>query len=239
MAVLILAGLVYLVIFLYSFLCPKHPHVLNVYFGVPGSGKTTFAAYLTKWALHENALIRFSRNHPSWPPCKALLKSKYLKRRIDVFSNVPITGAYQLDAKSDIGKYMIEDAKVIIDEAGIEYNNRNFKSFPQEAIYFYKYHRHYKTSVDVFSQSYEDMDVTLRRLAQNFYVVRRSLVPFCIVARRIRRKVGVDEQTKQIADLYAMGLPVLDTKRIFSPPLWKLFNSYSRKELPQKEWVRW
>lgn len=120
----------------------------------------------------------------------------------------------------------------------------NYKSFPPESIYFYKYHfykyhRHYKVSVDVFSQSYEDMDVTLRRLAQNFYVVRRSLVPFCIVARRIRRKVGVDEQTKQIADLYSMGLPVLDTKRIFSPPLWKLFNSYSRKELPQKDWERW
>ena len=106
-----------------------------------------------------------------------------------------------------------------------------------EAIYFYKYHRHYQTSVDVFSQSYEDMDVTLRRLAQNFYVVRRSLVPFCVVARRIRRKVGVDEQTKQIQDLYAMGMPLLDTKRIFSPPLWKLFNSYSRRELP--ELVRW
>ncbi len=134
---------------------------------------------------------------------------------------------------------MIENAKVIIDEAGIEYNNRNYKAFPPESIYFYKYHRHYKVSVDVFSQSYEDMDVTLRRLAQNFYVVRRSLVPFCVVARRIRRKVGVDEQTKQIADLYAMGLPLLDTKRIFSPPLWKLFNSYSRKELAQKVWEKW
>ena len=30
---------------------------------------------------------------------------------------------------------MIENAKVIIDEAGIEYNNRNYKSFPQEAIF--------------------------------------------------------------------------------------------------------
>lgn len=228
----------YFVVFLRSFLCPQHPHVLNVYFGVPGSGKTTFAAYLTKWALHENALIRFCRKHQN-PVTRVILNSRYLKRRIDVYSNVPITGAYQLDAKTDIGHYMIENAKVIIDEAGIEYNNRSYKSFPPESIYFYKYHRHYKVSVDVFSQSYEDMDVTLRRLAQNFYVVRRSLVPFCIVARRIRRRVGVDEQTKQITDLYAMGFPVFDTKRIFSPPLWKLFNSYSRKELPQKEWPVW
>ena len=43
-------------------------------------------------------------------------------------------------------------------------------------------------AVDVFSQSYENMDITLRRLAQNFYAVRRSSVPFCIVARRIRRR---------------------------------------------------
>lgn len=238
MALLILAALVYLPFFLLSFLCPKHPHVLNVYFGVPGSGKTTFAAYLTKWALHENVLIRFCRKRPN-RLTNLLLNSRCLKRRIDVFSNVPITGAYQLNAKEDIGRFMIEDAKIIIDEAGIEYNNRNYKTFSQEAIYFYKYHRHYKTSVDIFSQSYEDMDVTLRRLAQNFYVVRRSLVPFCVVARRIRRKVGVDEHTKQIMDLYAMGVPIIDTRRIFAPSLWKLFNSYSRKELPRKMWPTW
>lgn len=229
---------VYFAIFVRSFMCPKHPHVLNVYFGVPGSGKTTFAAHLTKWALHESGIIRWCRKHDN-ALSKIILKSGYFKRRIDVYSNVPITGAYQLNAKDDIGNYMIEDAKIIIDEAGIEYNNRSYKTFPQEAIYFYKYHRHYKTSVDVFSQSFDDMDVTLRRLAQNFYVVRKSLVPFCVVARRIRRKVGVDDTTKQIADLYSMGLPILDTKRIFSPPLWKMFNSYSRKELPHKDFPMW
>lgn len=238
MAIIILLLSIYGIVFLNSFLTPKHPHVLNVYFGVPGSGKTTFAAYLTKWALHENVIIRFCRKHEN-RVTRWILDSKYFKRRIDVYSNVPITGAYRLDAKGDIGKYMIENAKVIIDEAGIEYNNRNFKSFPQEAIYFYKYHRHYKTSVDVFSQSFEDMDITLRRLAQNFYVVRRSLVPFCVVARRIRRRVGVDDKTNQIADLYHMGAPILDTKRIFSPPLWKLFNSYSHKVLPVKDWEIW
>lgn len=229
---------VYFAIFVRSFMCPKHPHVLNVYFGVPGSGKTTFAAHLTKWALHESSIIRWCRKHDN-AFSRIILKSGYFKRRIDVYSNVPITGAYQLNAKDDIGNYMIEDAKIIIDEAGIEYNNRSYKTFPQEAIYFYKYHRHYKTSVDVFSQSFDDMDVTLRRLAQNFYVVRKSLVPFCVVARRIRRKVGVDDTTKQIADLYSMGLPILDTKRIFSPPLWKMFNSYSRKELPHKDFPVW
>lgn len=222
----------------FTFKAPKNKHVLNVYFGVPGSGKTTFAAWLTKQSIKESPIIRYCRKHKNHFT-RSILKSRYFKRRTDVYSNVPITGAYTLDPKHDIGNYMIENAKVIIDEAGIEYNNRSFKSFPAEAIYFYKYHRHYKTSVDVFSQSYDDMDITLRRLAQNFYVVRKSFIPFCVVARRIRRKIGVDEQTHQIMDLFSMGLPILDTKRIFSPPLWRLFNSYSRKQLPDKVWEKW
>lgn len=230
-----------LCIFLYPFrpLGKKQLHVLNVFFGVPGSGKTTFAAWLIKQCMRESWVIRLCKRWPDKKLCKRILEGKRFRRATAVYSNVPITGAFKLDAKKDIGHYMIADAKIIIDEAGIEYNNRNFKAFPPEAIYFYKYHRHYQTSVDVFSQSYEDMDVTLRRLAQNFYVVRRSLVPFCVTCRLIRRKVGVDDMTHQIADLYSMGFPVLDTRRIFCPPLWKMFNSYSRKELPRKEFAIW
>ncbi len=41
----------------------------------------------------------------------------------------------------------------------MEFNNRDYKSFPKPAIKFFKYHRHYGVSVDVFSQSFEDMDV--------------------------------------------------------------------------------
>ncbi len=101
----------YLPFFLLSFLCPKYAHVLNVYFGVPGSGKTTFAAYLTKWALHENILIRLCRKHPNRLTA-LLLNSRYLKRRIDVYSNVPITGAYELNAKEDIGHWLkVSDLK--------------------------------------------------------------------------------------------------------------------------------
>ena len=124
-------------------------------------------------------------------------------------------------------------------EAGIEYNNRAYKTFSPAAIYWYKYHRHYKCPVDVFSQSYEDMDITLRRLAQNYFVVKKSLLPRFVVCKRIRRKVGIDENTHQIIDHYYFGLPILDTQWIYAPPLWKLFNSFSRKELPPKEWSMW
>lgn len=227
-----------LVVFLFPFRPPskKQRHILNVYFGVPGSGKTTFAAYLAKQCSRESWVIKAIRRWPDNAFLKFLGTTFPFRRATPVWSNVPITGAYKLNPQEDIGHYMICGGKIIIDEAGIEYNNRSFKTFPPEAIYFYKYHRHYTTSIDVFSQSYDDMDITLRRLAQNFYVVKKSLVPYCVTCRLIRRKVGVDDGTHQIADLYSMGLPVLDTRRVFSPPLWKLFNSYSRKELPEKVW---
>lgn len=230
---LIIAFLFLLVLF------PRRPkHVLNIYFGVPGSGKSTFAAYLTKMSLRESAVIKFCKKYENWKICGFILGSKLFKRSIPVYSNVPITGAYQLDARSDLGFYDVSDAKIIIDEAGIEYNNRDFKSFPKESIYFYKYHRHYKTCIDVFSQSYDDMDITLRRLAQNFYVVKKSLLPCFIVVKRFRRKISVNEQN-QIADIYSNGIPIIDSKWVFCPPLWKMFNSYSTKKLPSKEFEKW
>lgn len=217
---------------------PKHPLQLNVYFGVPGSGKTTYAAYLARHAQKESIVIRLCKRFPNrftnW-----ILNGKNWKRAYPVWSNVPIEGTYQLNAKSDIGVYMIQDGKMIIDEAGVEFNNRDYKAFPKTAIRFFKYHRHYGVSVDVFSQSFDDMDVTLRRLAQNFYVVRKSILPFFITTKKIRRKVGVDENTHQLVDAYSFGLPILDTKWIFCPPLWKMFNSYDIDELPEKPWLRW
>lgn len=245
---------------IYRWLKPKYPPpVLNVYFGVPGSGKTTLAAYLAKNAMKESRLITLAQKYANWDPLSsqpALPDPKFtvnlarrflefvyrhdlLKKNLHVWSNVPITGSFSLDPKEDIGKYMMVNGKVIIDEAGIEYNNRNFKQFPPEAVYWYKYHRHYQCSVDVFSQSYEDMDITLRRLAQNYFVVKKSLIPYFVVCKRIKRKVGIDDNTHQIIDKYYFGLPIISSKWIFAPPLWKLFNSFSRKELPEKDWPVW
>lgn len=224
---------------LYRWLLPKKAGlVVNVYFGVPGSGKTTFAAYLAKQAAKESWVIKLAKKHDC-ALSERLLESRFFRRSYPVYSNVPITGTYKLEPQVDIGKVMISDGKVIIDEAGIEYNNRNFKAFPPDAIYWYKYHRHYECSVDIFSQSYEDMDITLRRLAQNYFVVKKSLIPRFIVVKKIRRKVGIDENTHQIIDKYYFGVPFIDTKWIYSRPLWKLFNSFSRKQLPEKEWNVW
>ena len=187
---------------------PKH--VLSIYFGVPGAGKTTFAAWLAK---------------------------RDLKYGVNVWSNVPITGTFKIEPKDDIGKYMIHDGHLIIDEAGLEYNNREYKKFSEDSTYFYKYHRHYELAVDIFSQGFDDMDKKLRTLAQNLYVVKRSIFPYFIVRRRIGKRVGINELTKEIIDEY-YWVP-FSRKWIFAPAVWPLFNTISRKEYPAKDWNKW
>lgn len=185
-------------------------HVLSVYFGVPGSGKSTFAAYLAK---------------------------KDLKHGSPVWSNVPITGCFDLDPHNDLGSFMIADGRVIIDEAGIDYNNRGFKdNFKAHELYWFKYHRHYECAVDVFSQGWNDMDKKIRDLAQKLYVVKKSIFPFFIVRRTIGKRVGINELTKEIIDEYFWA--PFSRKWIFAPAVWKMFNTLSRKELPPKQWAR-
>ena len=181
-----------------------------VYFGVPGSGKTTYAAWLTR---------RFS------------------KRGGTVYSNVPIKGALQLDPVADIGKVLVSNGHIIIDEAGVEYNNRDFKTFPKEATYFFKHHRHYKTTVHLFSQGYNDMDKKLRTLATSLYVIKKSMIPFCIRKYEISKRIGINDMTKDICDEYFKR--PFSSRLVFTPTLWDMFDTYSTRELPDKEWSKW
>lgn len=206
--------IIVLILFIFIFFKVKemmHPtNILSIYFGVPGAGKSTIAAHLVR---------------------------KDLKKNKKVWSNVPITGAIQLEPKDDIGKYMIHDGHVIIDEAGIEYNNRDFKKFTNESLYFYKYHRHYQLDIDFFSQGHEDCDKKIRDLAQRLYVVKKSFIPYFVYRKRIGKRVGINKLSGEIQDEYYFT--PFGTTYYFSPIVWKSFNTLSRKEFPDKLWETW
>lgn len=157
-----------------------------------------------------------------------------MKKGRKVYSNVPITGTTQV-SKEDIGKVMICDGRLLWDEAGLDYDNRKMAMTPDE-IYFYKYHRHYQMDVDFFSQGL-DVDIKIRKLARHIYLVRSSILPYFIERKEIGRRVGIDDMTHQIVDEFYWK--PMGTKLIFCPPLWKMFNTYSRKQLPDKMWDKW
>lgn len=180
---------------------------IKIFFGVPGSGKTTLAAKF----VHDN-----------------------LKHGVKTFSNVPIKGALLFDT-SDLGVIDISDGCMVLDEAGIAFNNRKFKTLSQSTIEWLKLHRHYGIrDIYVFSQSYDDMDITLRRLADEIYVVKRSLIPCLFSTKRIKVKVGIDKDTHQIMDQYFFQF--LGVKSYFGFHYWHMFDSWSAPVLNSVPW---
>lgn len=181
--------------------------MFDVYFGAPGSGKSTMAARLASQAM---------------------------KKGIKVYSNVEIKGCLELDPRNDIGKYEISNGLVIIDEAGIEYNNRDFKSFSADQNKWFKLYRHARCDIVIFSQSFEDMDKKLRLLAVRYFLVERSILPKFIRCRRISKRIAINDMDSQIIDAYQF---VPFSRRLyFGPRYWKLFDSYAMPPYPKKRW---
>lgn len=189
---------------------------IRVWFGVPGSGKTTMASYVTKHSL---------------------------KNGYNVLSNVEIQGAYKLDI-DDLGKYDTsfngDGAHIVIDEASINFDNRNFKSFANSTkpLYF-SLHRHMNNRVDVFSQGY-DIDKRIRdRIGNNgMFHLRKLGIPYFIMYRRINKILFIKKEDKQLIDGFEFkGLP----RFVFTPPLWKMFDTVDDSLCPKvnKVWEKW
>lgn len=182
------------------------PSALYTFYGSPGSGKSTLACWFARKAISSGIIV---------------------------YSNMPIVGARQFD-KSDIGTWLMEDCLVLLDEAGVEFNSRNFKSnFTPSQIKWLKYHRHEKAMIMIFSQGFDDADKIIRTLSTAAFVVRKGLFN-TITYRRIDKRPDIDEITHKPDDIYSF-VP-LSTKRIYARSAWKYFDSYSRLGLPERSW---
>lgn len=80
------------------------------------------------------------------------------------------------------------------------------------------------------------MDITLRRLADQIYIVRRSLIPFpnLFLTKRIAVKIGIDDQTHQITDQYFFQF--LGIRYFLGSCYWNMFDSWSAPALASRSW---
>ena len=209
--ILVIILIVYLFLSILQKIICKQSH-FTIYFGIPGSGKSTVASLIAK---------------------KEMKKAKKGRR---VFSNFAIKGTYVLD-KEDIGVYDMTNSLLIVDEAGVDYDNRNWKdNLNKDQVYFYKHYRHYLCDIVMFSQAL-DIDIKLRNLSDIYRIVKRSIIPFFITTKEIRKKIDINKETGELIERYYWVF--LSSKRYFSPKAWKLFNSYQRRELAYKEYVKY
>ena len=116
------------------------------FLGLPGVGKSSLAA-----------LIQYYANNVLHVP---------------VYSNFVCSGTYQYDV-SDLGKYEIESAVLLLDEAGIDLSNRklfekSYNGIKENNRRFWKLHRHFGMRCFIFSQA-QDYDIILRRSSERVY----------------------------------------------------------------------
>ena len=187
-----------------SIICRK-PNVFASVIAPPGTGKSCLAA-------------------------RIVAKNIYCGKK--VYSTTPIRGAIKIDIK-DLGIIDINNAVLLIDEAGTVLNNRNWAhNLTDKAVEFIKKHRHYNVDIYVFSQAPNDFDNKFRDLVTQTYLLNKSKIPFYVFAQAIKRVMKLEGG--QIVDYLEEDKK--ESFRFFIPPTWAYFDSWEkRKDLKESK----
>lgn len=188
--------------------------MVSIYFGLPGCGKTTLAV-------------------------KHILE--YKKKGLNVYTNidVAIDGVIRID-KPDIGKYNMHDGKVVIDEASLVYDNRDFKKFDFKDKYFNLMHRHYNIDIEYYTQKYDGLDSKIRNIADSVYWVRKGAI-FRGRSKAVKVPYGVyipeKGDTANVGEIIngyykPSFIAKLFGERCKRKKYYKYFDSFCREELP-------
>ena len=136
---------------------------------------------------------------------------------------------------------MLENCTIIVDEAQICFDNRDFKSFTKELKFFFSNYRHFEADIYVVSQSWEDLDIKIRRQAKKIFIMKESIIPFTIYLQRVKMKFGVSEDKTDIITQFGTTIiPILGWKLKLNFTVWHYFDSYSKPFLPPiPEDIQW
>lgn len=164
--------------------------MISIFFGKIGSGKTSFLAEAVRKNEKKKKLLK------KLPFLRFLTGDPY----DHIFSNELIKGTEPLHT-ANIGLFQPEGKCLfLIDEAGVFFNSRRFKSMPQYTTDFFAMSRHYDSDIILTSQTV-DVDKSLRNRAARLYDVRKGLFGRS-TARLIRYQIGVDEVTHDLVEGY-------------------------------------
>lgn len=207
----------------------SNPYKCLLFIGLPGSGKTT--------EMTKQSILHTQGN---W--LQRLFKVKPLFQT--VYANMYLPNSYEFEAE-DLGLFRVpENTLMIIDEAGMYFDSRKFKSFSDHARDFLKLHRQHRVKM-IFASQTTDVDKKIRDLCDEIWIMK-CIAGVLIVKRRVKKIIDVSNNTVNnsgsdsgtinlggdIVERYKyVGLP----RFTFVPRYVEFFKSYNPPELPSIE----
>lgn len=164
------------------------------------------------------------------------LMLRYLRKGWTVYTdidNIKLSGVRIMHAK-DLSSFAPDQNSVIfLDEAGILFDNRNFKNFDSGLRDFFKLQRKYKCRVYMNSQSF-DIDKKIRDVTDQMGLMI-SLGNVISIYRPIRRTITLTQPSadseSRIADKLSFE-SIFKWKFTYMPRYFKYFESFNPPERP-------
>lgn len=166
-----------------------------------------------------------------------------------VLSNVPILGAYKLTKQDLIDSAFEPGDLLIIDEAGADFNSKDWQLIPDGAYILFSQHRHLCLDMVVAVQEAVRMAKPLRELAQVYWWCEPSLIgwyqrrkfPNGYVHKRFRPIYFVHTRYTRFEDIGKFklddGLPPKKVRRLFRPEIARAYDT-ENKDLINERKVR-
>lgn len=190
-----------------------------LFFGLPGCGKTTL---LTKYALD------------------GVKNANYENVYVNVHVAVP--GVTYID-NACIGQFELENGLLLIDEATLFADSRDFKNFSRGRLEYFLEHRHRNVDIMLFTQQWDGVDRKIRTITDRVYYIKKGLIlghwfstcyriPYDIIIPDPKRSGG--EKLGEIIQGYCKPslFARLFAKRIYRPKYYKYFDSWELEKLP-------
>lgn len=199
---------------------------VSLFFGLPGAGKTTIMASIAYKTL--------KAKRP---------KYRHVLSNVDFGKIPPFDKVTVIDA-DDLGKYEgFEDSLILIDEASLEWDSRNFKNFKREKLVFFLLHRHWNCDICLFTQQWDAIDRKIRVITDRVYYVFKGTFTGLLFSKYYRIPYGIiipdpkqknsGEKLGEIIQGYCKPnfIQRVFCHRVFRPKFYKYFNSWERPVL--------
>lgn len=168
-------------------------------FGLPGSGKSTYMQKLMYKHIKQGWIVYYD-DYSKIPGVKhfdgeALKKGEWLPDGRK--GEIAIKGKQGTKYKNKKNRNIV----LFFDEMGLLFDSRQFRTaFTPETLNWWKKHRHYRIKIYYGSQSWDDMDLKIRVLTDQYFLCERSFFKNFTIIKPIIVNLGITNGANEQAN---------------------------------------